>query len=43
MTPIEYNPNGKGIILWLQWKRHGFMKDYFLEVEIILVKDKNTV
>ena len=36
MTPIEYTTiehslNGKGILLWHQLKRHGFMKDYFLK------------
>ena len=23
-----------------QWKKHGFMKDYFFEVAIVMVKDK---
>ena len=40
MTPMEYNPNGKDIMAPME--KTCFYERLFLEVVIVMVKDKKT-
>ena len=40
MTPTEYSPNEKSIILLPQMEKTWFYIRLFFEVEIVIIKDK---